>query len=70
MEDEEPSGLNMLEDSDSLLKPDDPDYRHYKLTTNQIETFDYCIKNAPPIYGQFLRAVIEGNISGLKELVI
>jgi len=47
MENEEPSGLNMLEDSESLLKHDDPNYRHYKLTTNQIETFEHCIKSAP-----------------------
>lgn len=47
MEYEEPSGLNMIEDTEELIN--DTEYRHFKQITNQIETFDNCIKNAPGI---------------------
>ena len=69
MEEEEPSQLNLIEDTESLLQFDEEDYKNYKQTINQIETFDHCIKEAPQVQSQFMRAVIQGNVSLLKEVI-
>lgn len=59
----------MIDDEETLLAFDEGETRHLKTVKNQIATFEYCLKTAPEVAGEMMRAVLRGSDSTVQHLI-